>query len=181
LPNRTTLVFFSNGNDLDRNGAAPAGCAGWLEHVARVRSEDLNVVVRLHPNEDGSLYGDCSHVHVTRDSIDLQTTLAAADAVGSLCSTVLYEALLFGKPVWQFHSDGWPELASNWRRGLATRISSASALEAACDSLANAPMGSSGDPQLLERVFANHGSAADEISRFIREDIAGSSTAWRRG
>ncbi|RPI98189.1 MAG: hypothetical protein EHM39_08440, partial [Chloroflexi bacterium] len=34
LPDRPTLAFFSNGNDLVRNGVAPLECALWLEAAA---------------------------------------------------------------------------------------------------------------------------------------------------
>ncbi|MGH9970713.1 MAG: hypothetical protein ACREBG_23385, partial [Pyrinomonadaceae bacterium] len=34
LPDRPTFVFFSNGNDLVRNGKAPLECARWLERAS---------------------------------------------------------------------------------------------------------------------------------------------------
>ena len=122
LPDQPTLVFFSNGNDLARNGNAPIECAQWLEQVAQQFKDQFNVVVRLHPNEDGSLYIHCPHLKVTKNNPDLATTLEGCDVVGSLCSTVLVEGLLYHKPIWQFYADGWPELADNWRHGLAIRI-----------------------------------------------------------
>jgi hypothetical protein len=101
LPDRPTLVFFSNGNDLLRNGHAPLECAGWLEHMAARHADYLNVIVRLHPNEDGSLYRDCPHLSITRHAPGLTTVLDGCDVVASLCSTVLYDALLYGKPIWR--------------------------------------------------------------------------------
>ena len=92
-------------------------------------SSKINVVVRLHPNEDGLLYQNCPHVRVTKDAPSLNVTLDGCDWLGSLCSTVLYDALLFNKPVWQFHADGWADLAENWKQGLARRIASADNFE----------------------------------------------------
>ncbi len=93
--------------------------AQWLETTAEKYSKDLNIIVRLHPNEDDSLYRHCPHLRITKDSPDLAIALDGCDWVGSRCFTVLYDALLFKKPVWQFYADGWPELAKNWREGLA--------------------------------------------------------------
>jgi hypothetical protein len=43
----------------------------------------VNVVVRLHPNEDGSLYRNCSHLTITKGSPDLAVMLEGSDWVGS--------------------------------------------------------------------------------------------------
>ena len=113
FPRGRHLFSFSNGNDLVRNGVAPVQCAQWLESMASRYFHAINVVVRLHPNEDGSLYTHCSHLTISKALPDLTTTLEGSDWVGSLCSTVLYDALPYRKPVWQFYADGWPELADN--------------------------------------------------------------------
>jgi len=168
LPEKPTLVFFSNGNDLVRNGIAPLDCARWLETTAVQYSNHINVIVRLHPNEDDSLYRGCRHLRVIKESPDLATTLNGCDWVGSLCSTVLYDALLYKKPIWQFYADEWPELADNWKHGLATRISSQADLsETISQSLCG---GSAGfvDPEAIDRVFANHGRAVQSVADFVQ-------------
>jgi hypothetical protein len=161
LPDRPTVAFFSNGNDLDRNGVAPAECADWLEGAAATVN-DVNVVVRLHPNEDGSLYRRCRHVTLTQGSPDLSDTLDGCDRVASLCSTVLYDGLLYGKAIWQLHADGWPDLADNWKRGLALRVGSASQLRTLVGAMADEAEGSV-DASLAARVFANHGRATEAV------------------
>ena len=62
LSDLPTFIFFSNGNDLSRNGIAPIECTTWLESVASEFKDQINIVVRLHPKEDGSLYKDCNHL-----------------------------------------------------------------------------------------------------------------------
>lgn len=171
LPKRPTFVFFSNGNDLVRNGNAPVECAEWLESMASRYASDVNVVVRLHPNEDGSLYQHCPHVKVSKASPDLATTLEGSDWVGSLCSTVLYDALLYHKPILQFYADGWPELAVNWKSGLAKRISSRTELE---EMVGRAPGPGNGEyvrDALIDHVFANHGRASEKIADFVQDQL----------
>jgi hypothetical protein len=167
LPGRPTLVFFSNGNDLLRNGYAPLECAAWLENVAARVADRLNVIVRLHPNEDGSLYRDCPHLSITKHAPGLSTVLEGCDVVASLCSTVLYDALLYGKPVWQFHVDSWPDLAHNWKDGLAERLASRQELEDAADRWLRERPPPRVDDRKVERVFANHGRATEAVADYI--------------
>jgi hypothetical protein len=168
LPDRPTFVFFSNGNDLVRNRNAPRECAAWLEKTAAEFSNTVNIIVRLHPNEDGSLYRNCPHVCRTKGSPSLAVTLDGCDWVGSLCSTVLYDALLFNKPVWQFYADEWPELADNWKYGLAARISSQAELSMMVDHILREGTGRSVDENLSAWVFSNHGRAAQAVADFIQ-------------
>lgn len=166
LSDRPTLVYFSNGNDVYRNGVGPAAAAAWLEHAAE-RVPGVNVVARLHPNEDGSLFASCRKVAIMKREVDVVTALAGADIVASQCSTALEEAILFDKPVWQFEGDGWPELASNWRDGLAARVGSASELASHLEAaLAGAAAGRC-DPRLAETVFAHRGRAAEVAAAAI--------------
>lgn len=177
LADRPTLVFFSNGNDLDRNGAAPAGCAAWLEAAAATFPE-MNLVARLHPNEDGSLYRDARHLRITRQEVDLITTLSGADIVASLCSTVLYEALLFGKPVWQFHAPDWPPLEDNWKQGLAERVSSLEDLQTKLRHWLQNPEPAARWLEAADRVFANRGRAAEAVADYLAELVAGGTLAF---
>jgi hypothetical protein len=148
-------------------------CAAWLEGVAYDYSNRINVVVRLHPNEDGSLYRGCRHLHIIKGVPDLATTLRCCDWSGSLCSTVLYEALLYQKPVWQFYADGWPDLADNWKHGLATRISSQAELgEMVRQFLRVQPRVCAGNG-VSDRVFANRGHATKAIADFIECQLEG--------
>ncbi|WP_447603651.1 hypothetical protein [Nitrospira sp. Nam80] len=167
LNNHFTLAFFSNGNDLLRNGRAPAECASWLEGVARHFRDRINVIVRLHPNEDGSLYGECPHLIVTKDRPELDLLLDGSDCVASLCSTAMHEALLYKKPVWQLYADGWPDLAANWRDGLATRIYSEAHLgqmvERMLDPLHRQPLADDS----TGKVFTNHGRATKAVADFV--------------
>lgn len=173
LPERPTLVFFSNGNDLVRNGVAPVECAQWLE-AAAAQTPEVNVVVRLHPNEDGALYKGCPHLRVSKSEVDLTTTLDGCDVAASLCSTVLYDALVFRKPVWQFYADGWPELADNWKQGLARRVASSGDLKELLYNLRGATPGALSDAAqetLVNRVFANHGRATKVIADFVEQQL----------
>jgi hypothetical protein len=167
LPDRPTFVFFSNGNDPVRNGTAPAECAAWLEAAATSYANDLNVVVRLHPNEDGSLYHRCRHLTITRSAPALGDTLDGCDWLGSLCSTVLYDGLLYRKPIWQFHADGWPALADNWQQGLAHRVRSESHLRVLVGRMLAGHAERRGDAALVGRVFANHGRATQAVADVV--------------
>jgi hypothetical protein len=171
LPDRPTLIFFSNGNDLVRNGSAPAECATWLEAAAAQYADQINVVVRLHPNEDGSLYRDCPHLHITKDSPDLNTSLDGCDWTASLCSTVLYEGLLYRKPVWQFYADGWPDLADNWKTGLATRIASLEQLNNIIAAALRNDTRHFMDSDVVERVFLNHGRATTVVVDLVKRQL----------
>ena len=167
LPDRPTFVFFSNGNDVVRNGTAPAECAAWLEAAAANYADELNVVVRLHPNEDGALYRNCRHLTVMRSTPGLGDTLDGCDWLASLCSTVLYDGLLYGKPIWQFHADGWPALADNWEKGLALRVRSDSHLRVMVGRMLSGHADRRGDPTLVGRVFANHGRATEAVADVV--------------
>jgi hypothetical protein len=171
LPRRPTFVFFSNGNDLVRNGIAPIECAQWLESTASRYANSINVVVRLHPNEDGSLYKQCPHLTVSKLLPDLMTTLEGSDWVGSLCSTVLYDALLYRKPVWQFYADGWPELADNWKCGLANRISSPAELDQMVGRALGNDAGETVPASVIDQVFANHARATEHVVDFVQDQM----------
>lgn len=168
LPDRPTLVFFSNGNDLVRNGRAPAESAAWLEAAAAAFPQ-VNVVARLHPNEDGSLFRQTPHVCVTKFELDLVTTFSAADIISSVCSTAMYEALLFDKPVWQFHADSWPPLEDNWKHGLADRVGSVEELKCKLGRWLETPEPRERWAQLAHRVFVNRGRAAAAAADCIAE------------
>jgi hypothetical protein len=170
LPDKPTLVFFSNGNDPVRNGRAPVECARWLDETAAQYSQDINIVVRLHPNEDGSLYRSCRHLRITKSIPELTTTLAGCDGVASLCSTVLYEALLYKKPIWQFYADEWPDLADNWKRGLALRVSSQPELSEMINGMLCERDASVFEP-VSNRVFLNHGRATQAVADFVQGQL----------
>lgn len=172
LADRLTLVYFSNGNDVYRNGEGPAAAARWLEYAAEC-VPGVNVVARLHPNEDGSLFAHCRRVVVTKQRVDVATALAGADIVASQCSTALDEALLFSKPVWQLEGDGWPELVSNWRDGLAARVGSAAELVSQLQAAERGTPAGRCDARLVESVFANRGHAAEVAAAAIVEASRG--------
>jgi hypothetical protein len=175
LADRPTFVFFSNGNDLLRNGEAPIECAAWLEEAAADNRDWLNVVVRLHPNEDGRIYKDCRYLSVTKVVPDLASTLGGCDVVGSLCSTVLYDALLYEKPVLQFHRHGWPDLADNWKNNYSLRIMSSAHLTKVLRSLK--PRSDDyrdivrEQQRKISAVFANRGSAGKAIADYVIQNI----------
>jgi hypothetical protein len=175
LSDLPAFVFFSNGNDFKRNSVeALEGCAAWLEEAGRALEGRVQVLARLHPNEDGRLYRNAPHVRVFKAECDVFLTLVGAEAHGSLCSTALVEALLYDRPSLQFFADGWPELADNWRQGLARRVGSAEELTATLEQVAAA--GSSGVRGVdvaaaRERVFANHGRGARAIADHIRARV----------
>lgn len=161
-PNKRIFTFFSNGNDLLRNTAgAVEGCADWLRVATERMGGDWQMVVRLHPNEDGRLYEGMTGLKVYKHTCDLGTALAGSDVVGALCSTALLEGVLYGKPVAQFWADGWPELADNWRRGLAHRVASVDDLVGILQrELADAGQG-------REAIFANWGRATETVAEYL--------------
>jgi hypothetical protein len=176
LPDKPTLVFFSNGNDLQfTSREAAEGCAAWLNAAAQQLSDRIQFVVRLHPNEDGGLYNNYPLLRVFKNEADLATTIGAADVCGTLCSTVMLDALLYRKPILQFYADGWPSLADNWKRGIAQRIENPAQLV----EFLTAGFGDRGHWQaladsqsaLIETVFANHGHAAKVIAQHAIEQI----------
>jgi hypothetical protein len=177
LEDKPTVVFFSNGNDVQRNGSAPQACAEWMEAIAREYRTRLNVIVRLHPNEDASLYRRCSHLVVTKHQPEFAALLDGCDGVVSLCSTALYEALLYHKPIWQLAAPGWPDLADNWKRGLARRVASLDELRKQVERWLDTkgPDRHVGEP--VEAVFKNHGLAAHAVAHFISSQLHTSSVA----
>lgn len=171
LPPRPTFVFFSNGNDLVRNGVAPTECASWLESAASHLKDRVNIVVRLHPNEDGTIYAGRSNLIVSKGKPSLDDTLGGCVALGSLCSTVMLEGLLYRKPVWQFYRDGWPVLADNWKTGLAQRISSADELVNQLELLVRGEMDGAGRNETYRRAFANHPKATGAVCDWIQREL----------
>lgn len=170
------FTFFSNGNDLFRNTpAAVAACAEWLAAAAKQFRAALNIVVRLHPNEDGRLYQKFPQLRLFKDECDLGTTLAGSSAIGGLCSTCLLEGMLYEKPVLQFYADGWPELADNWERGLAWRVASAADLCLKLEELRDPDRQRAvleGQQSRKHLVFANHGQAAGRVAEYIESQCA---------
>jgi hypothetical protein len=179
LRDRPTFVFFSNGNDLLRNGHAPAECSRWLEALAAEHANDLNVVVRLHPDEDGALYRGSRHLVISKEGVGLSTTLEGSDWIGSLCSTALHDGLLFGKPAWQFYADGWPILADNWRQGLAHRVSSEQQLRNLVQGVLSRGTPRRVDEELVARVFANHGQATQAVADVVLSTLRPQPTPLR--
>lgn len=171
LENKLNLVFFSNGNDLQRNGSAPLECAKWIETIAREYHTRLNVIVRLHPNEDGSLYRHCRHLVVTKDNPDFEALLDGCDCVVSLCSTALYEALLYRKPIWQLAAPEWPDLAENWKQGVAQRVKSQDELRERVECLLDRREPSGQYNGLVAGVFNNHGRATQKVAEFLTSQI----------
>lgn len=169
LTDKPIFVFFSNGNDPLRNSVeALEGCAGWLDVASRALADRVQFVVRLHPNENGDLYKPYPQLHVIKNECDLDVTLGAADICGALCSTTLSDALIYRKPVLQFYADGWRDLADNWRRGSAERITSPQHL---LDVLAGGDACwreiAAQQANHLNTVMANHGHAADIVTQYI--------------
>lgn len=168
LPDYPTFVFFSNGNDPVRNTMeALVGCKKWLSCAAKSLKGKYNVVVRLHPNEDGSLYQDVREdITIFKNECDVLSSIAGADVIGSLCSTVLSEAVLCDVPVIQFLANSWPELVDNWRWGLAQRVFDAHSLVETLLALSNGARNArKADASIL---FANPGHAAAAIADAVR-------------
>lgn len=167
LSEKPVFVFFSNGNDYIRNGKDTLeACAEWLEYAALMLMDEVQIVVRLHPNEDGRLYVNKQNLRVIKTECDSWLSMAGADAIGSLCSTALIEGLLYDKPILQFYAEGWRILADNWQKGLAERIANPEML---VEKLRNLSKISS--HALAQRVFYGQGSASERIADFIVDSI----------
>jgi len=167
-----TLVFFSQGHDLERHAEAATESVRWLERTALRYAGAVNVVVRLHPCESGSLYSGCRSLKVMDRAVDLAIALDGCDCVSSLSSTVLYDGLLYGKPAWQFSADGWPVLAENWRKGLAVRVSSERQLHEMVGGMLAERGAGDVDRTLIGRVFANHGRATQAVADVVEKQLA---------
>ncbi len=167
LSDRPTFVFFSQGHDRDGLGDAVVECMGWLERAAARYADAVNFVVRLHPNEDGALYRGCRHLTVMNRAVDLRVTLEGCDWIGSLCSTVLYDGLLYGRPAWQFYADDWPVYIDNWKTGLASRVSSEQHLVDMVSRVLSSGVPPGVDDALIARVFANHGRATQAVADVV--------------
>ena len=117
------------------------------------------------------MYQTCRHLTITKNAPNLAVTLNGCDWVGSLCSTVLYDALLYQKPIWQFYQDGWPELADNWRCGLAKRICSQNELSEMVGRVLDHSVETSTDEGQVARVFSNHRQAGKTIAEFVHRKL----------
>lgn len=171
LEDKPALVFFSNGNDAQRNGSAPEECAAWMDTIAQEYRTRLNVIVRLHPNEDDSLYRRYSHLVVTKHRPEFAALLDGCDGVASLCSTALYEALLYHKPIWQLAAPGWPDLADNWKQGLARRVASLDEFREQIEGWLETGQSVRRMDRPVEAVFKNHGRAARAVADFIQTQL----------
>jgi len=171
-PERPTFVFFSQGHDVELHGETAIECVRWLERTAARHVKDLNIAVRLHPCENGTLYRDCRHLTVMSRAVDLATVLEGCDWFGSLCSTVLYDGLLYGKPAWQFHADGWPLLVDNWKTGLATRVATECEMSNMVRDMLSKGPAPRVDEALVARVFANHGRATQAVADVVESRLA---------
>jgi hypothetical protein len=85
---------------------------------------------------------------------------------------VLYDGLLYGKPIWQFHADGWPALADNWQQGLAQRVRSESYLRVLVGRMLAGHAERRGDAALVGRVFANHGRATQAVADVVMSRLS---------
>jgi hypothetical protein len=164
LSERPTFVFFSQGSG---PGSAAVESARWLEESAARYSKALNVVVRLHPNEDGALYQGRPHLTVMSQAVELSVALDGCDWIGSISSTALYDGLLYGKQPWQFWADHWPVEAHNWTQGLARRVSSGDHLNAMMRERLSQGGRDGVDEVPVERVFANHGRATQAVADVV--------------
>ena len=167
LPDRPTFVFFSNGNDPVRNTyEALEACKDWLYSAARLLKRQYNIVIKLHPDENGELYLDAdNNITIFKNECDVLSSIAGSDIIGSLCSTVLSEALIFNIPAFQFLGDGWPELVDNWRWLIAHRIKDGQSLVKKLVAVSN-------NDRNIRNVdtsiyFANQGCAAENVSKTI--------------
>ena len=164
---KKNMVFFSNGNDLIRNGKAPIDAVEWLSEIAKIYSDRLNIIIKLHPKEDGSLYNNEPDLTIVKN-IDTFDLIAQADIIGSICSSVMTEAILFDKPILQFYKNSWPLLVDNYKYGLAIRINNLNTLKNELDLFLN---GKIQNNNKIDFVFSNYGYANKKIVKFIRQKI----------
>ena len=131
----------------------PEEGTAWSKKV----NDDLAKVVKEHP--------------------DINLLLEGCDCVASLCSTVMLDALLYHKPVWHFHGDGWPVLATNWQEGLAQRVASSAHLTARIAGLLQERECCDRGLPPSSNVFANHGRATQAIADFLIGERQAGNTA----
>ena len=98
--------------------------------------------------------------------------MEGCDWIGSLCSTVLYDALVYGKAVWQFHADHWPVLVDNWKTGLALRVSSEDHFRELVRNALTSGATPRADAALVPRVFVNHGRATQAVADVVASRLA---------
>ena len=101
-------------------------------------------------------------------AVGLEIALDGCDWVGSIYSTVLYDALLYGKQALQFCADHWaPFPTHNWRQGLALRVSSQRHLSEIVGQMLSQGAARGVDEALVARVFANHGRATQAVADVV--------------
>ena len=166
-----TLVFFSNGNDLSRNGNAPIECAYWINDLSRKFYNRMNIIVKLHPNEDGQLYVNNSDITILKNEYSSAELLNICNYSASYCSTVMYESILFEKPVIQFYDSNWPDLADNWKSGLAIRASSIDNLNEIFDKVLKNDLKLSVNNEMINKLFQNVGNSISKVANHIIKEF----------
>ncbi len=119
------------------------------------------------------LYRESRNVTIMSRAVPLGTALEGCDWIGSLGSTVMYDALLYGKAVWQFYADHWPVLVDNWKTGLALRVSSEDHFrELVRNALTSGGTTLRAEAGLVPRVFVNHGRATQAVADVVASRLA---------
>jgi hypothetical protein len=170
------FVFFSNLHDITRHTAQVVNsCVQWLAEASAQFGNQIEFIIRLHPNEDGAAYRNYPALRLFKKECDLDTTLAGADICAAVSSTTMQEALLYQKPVLQFYGDGWPEFSSNWKQGLAYRIKDEAQLIEVLSTIQDGcpVLGHIVEQQQshLSEIFAHHGTAGHRVGQYILEQI----------
>lgn len=103
---RRVVVFFTQPDRLDVPTASHERVA--REFLKLLSDPDLKVCIKLHPSDDRARWvslaaGERDRLHILDATADLYRVLRDADYAGAFYSTVLVEAMLFTRPVFQLN------------------------------------------------------------------------------
>jgi len=156
---------------------------GMVKAVATVR--DVNLVIKLHPNEDPAVFSgfidkkDRDFVSMVSKT-DLRALITASDLVVTMDSTVGLEAVIAGKPLMVINLTGREDLIPYVERGVATGVYANGDIEsglrtALYDETARKRMAAARDKFIGDLAYSIDGKAAKRISGLINrlsaEDI----------
>jgi len=148
---------------------------GMVKAVATVR--DVNLVIKLHPNEDPAVFSgfidtkDRGFVSMV-DKTDLRALISVSDLVVTMDSTVGLEAVMAGKPLMVINLTGRKDLIPYVERGVATGVYADGDIEpslrtALYDETARKRMAAARDKFIGDLAYSIDGKAAERISRLI--------------
>ena len=168
---RRVVVFFTQPDKLDVPRASHERVA--REFLKLLADPGLRVCIKLHPSDDRARWVSLAaterdQLHVLDAAADLYGVVRDADYVGAFYSTVLLEAMLFDKPVFQLNP--YPaDVADYSQRAGCAHVETAEALRAWIGRCETQPdfraQAIARQADFARRYFARVGTATAEFFR----------------